>query len=127
MLDRRPSKRSGSFFADARLPSTERAELDDYKGSGYSRGHMAPAAEMPTAAAMAQSFSLANIVPQDAKHNSGAWNRIEQDTRRYIQRAKGDVFVFTGPVYLGSVTHIGPNGVPVPSHLFKLVGPAKPI
>lgn len=74
-------KRAKRFFADARLPSGERAELEDYKNSGYSRGHMAPAGHMPTPTAMAQSFSLANVVPQDAQHNSGAWSKIEQNTR----------------------------------------------
>lgn len=72
-------KRAKRFFADARLPSGERAELEDYK---YSCGHMAPAGDMPTPSAMVQSFSLANVVPQDdAQHNSGAWSKIEQDTR----------------------------------------------
>lgn len=37
----------------------------------------------------ALSFSFANVVPQDSGHNSGAWSKIEQDTRRYIRRAKG--------------------------------------
>lgn len=114
-------KRAKRFFADARLPSGERAELEDYKRSGYSRGHMAPAGDMPTLTAMAQSFSLANMVPQNPQHNGGAWNKIEQDTRHFALRAKGNVYVITGPVFTNDGPRIGANGVKVPTYLYKLV------
>lgn len=113
--------RTDRFFADARLPRAERAELADYRGSGYSRGHMAPAGDMHTTDAMAQSFSLANMVPQNQRHNAGAWSRIEQDTRKYVMRAQGDVYVFTGPVYDDTAERIGDGRVAVPSHLYKVV------
>jgi endonuclease G len=114
-------KRTNKFFADARLPRSERAELSDYKNSGYARGHMAPAGNMPTPQAMAQSFSLANMVPQSMKHNSGPWAQIEQDTRSYAKRARGDVYVITGPVYAKNAPSVGSNHVRVPTYLFKLV------
>ena len=114
-------KRTNRYFADARLPRSERAELDDYKKSGYSRGHMAPAGDMPNVTAMAQSFSLANMIPQAHRHNSGAWSKVEQDTRKYVQRASGNVYVITGPVYTQAIKSIGDNRVQVPDYLFKLV------
>lgn len=114
-------KRTNKFYADARLPRAERAELNDYKGSGYSRGHMAPAADMPTTQAMAQSFSLANMVPQSIRQNSGPWAHIEKDTRRYAGRAAGDLFIITGPVYEDTPEYVGDNQVAVPTHLYKLV------
>ena len=117
----RGQKRASRFFADARLPRGERAELADYRDSGYSRGHMAPAGDMSTPDAMAQSFSLANMVPQDQTFNAGAWSEIEQHTRQYVLRAQADVYVFTGPVFAAQAPTIGPGKVQVPSHLFKLV------
>lgn len=121
LLQVRDQKRSGRFFADARLPRAERAELSDYKGSGYARGHMAPAGDMFSATAMEQSFSLANVVPQNTQQNSGSWAKIETDTRSYVMRAKGDVYVITGPVFEPDGPTIGTNQVHLPTHLFKLV------
>ena len=118
-------KRTDKFFADARLRAAERATLEDYRGSGFDRGHLAPAGQMPTPAAMAQSFSLANIVPQAPQHNQGAWRvSVEDATKKYAARASSDVYVITGPVYVPSIAQskgIGPNQVRVPAYLFKLV------
>lgn len=118
--------RTNRFFADARLPMAERAQLEDYKGSGYDRGHMAPAADMPTAQAMAQSFSLANMVPQARINNQRAWAGLERATRDYVMRAGGPVHVFSGPIYAAPQPQtIGEGRVWVPTHLFKLVYDAK--
>lgn len=118
-------ERTNKFFADARLRSTERATLEDYRGSNFDRGHMAPAGDMPSAQAMAQSFSLANMVPQAPVHNRGVWAKsVEAATRKYAARATGNVYVITGPVYVPNIVQsqsIGPGKVKVPKYLFKLV------
>lgn len=113
-------RRTNQFYEEARLPAHERALLADYRGSGYDRGHNVPAGDMTRERGMAQSFSLANMMPQARQNNQGIWaKRVEEPTRMYIKRAEGDVYVFTGSV--GNAGTIGKSRVTIPSHLYKLV------
>lgn len=128
ILDAKGEQRSNKFFSDARLPSAERATLKDYSGSDLDRGHMSPAGDMDNSDAMAQSFSLANMIPQAPRNNRESWAGIESATRKYVLRAAGNVYVITGPVSVPGVCFISHlsscvigNGVVVPSHIFKLV------
>ncbi len=113
-------RRSNQFYEEARLPISERALLSDYRGSGYDRGHNAPAGDMSNERSMAQSFSLANMMPQARQNNQGIWAKnIEEPTRSYVKRAEGDVFVFTGST--GNSGSIGKSRVTIPAFLYKLV------
>ena len=114
-------ERTDRFYADARVPSSQRADLSDYQGSGYDRGHMAAAANQYSPSGMAQSFALTNMVPQDPTNNRKIWAKLEADVRKYAQRAAGDVFVFSGPLYQNAPHLLGASQVWVPDHLFKLV------
>ena len=73
--------RQGAFHPDIRLPRTDQAQLDDYRRSGYDRGHMAPSGDMPDERAQEQSFALSNMVPQTAALNRGVWEGIELEHR----------------------------------------------
>ena len=111
--------RENSFHAETRLPARERAELGDYARSGYDRGHMAPNGDMPDRDSQRDSFSLANIVPQDGENNRNLWAGIEGAVRK-MAKQEGDLYVVTGPAFLGSdLRKIG--NVLVPTHLYKVV------
>jgi endonuclease G len=113
--------RKDAFHAEPRLPSGSWAELKDYRNSGFARGHMAPSADMATPTAQYESFSLANMVPQDTRNNSGPWKAIETKVRDMA--AAEPLFVVTGPVYVsgGMPRVIGDNRIAVPFKLYKAV------
>jgi endonuclease G len=111
--------RENAFHAEPRLPAGQRAELADYARSGYDRGHMAPNGDMPDRTSQRDSFSLANIVPQDGENNRHLWAGIEGVVRK-LAKKEGDLYVVTGPAFLGSdLRKVGK--VLVPTHLYKLV------
>ena len=99
-------ERTNQFYADPRLARGERAELDDFAGTGFDRGHMANAADQPDQQSMIQSFALSNMIPQDPDNNlKGAWAKAEKDTRKYVRRAAGNVYVFSGHNVCGQASH----------------------
>ena len=111
--------RINSFHAEPRLPRAQRAELSDYALSGFDRGHLAPNGNMPDRRSQRESFSLANMVPQDAENNRHVWSGIEHIVRKMAAR-EGALYVLTGPAFLGaSLRKVG--NVLVPSHLYKVV------
>jgi endonuclease G len=97
--------------------------LDDYKYSGYDRGHLVPAGDMKwSSQAMNDCFYLTNMLPQKQALNSGAWNQLEQKVRNWAIRDSALIIV-TGPVlskYDWNTT-IGDTRVVVPSSMFKAI------
>jgi endonuclease G len=120
LADARETPRVGAFHEEERLPPEDRALLSDYVRSGYDRGHMAPASDMPDPAAEQQSFSLANIVPQTSALNRNLWEGIESVIRRLAER-RGELYVVTGPAYQGTQLQSLKGGVLVPTDTWKAV------
>jgi endonuclease G len=61
----RKLKRHSNFTEDLSIPEMFRSKLSDYKGSGYDRGHMVPAADAKlTDNSYNSTFILTNIAPQ---------------------------------------------------------------
>ncbi len=115
--------RSDDFRADPDLNPGERAELKDYKGSGYDRGHMAPAAAMKwDARAMSESFFLSNMAPQvGIGFNRHIWRSLEGKVRKWTKENE-ELYVVTGPVFASDIPeYIGDNNVAVPTHFYKVI------
>lgn len=112
--------RLDAFHDEDRVPEAQRARLDDYAHSGFDRGHMAPAGDMPSAEAQAESFSLANIVPQNRSMNRTIWAAIEESVRR-LATERGSLFVITGPAFTGTEIPAIKGRVLVPTWIFKAV------
>jgi len=115
--------RSNDFRPDPDLTPGRRAELSDYKNSGYDRGHMAPAGDMRwDPDAMSESFYLSNMSPQIGPGmNRGIWKDLEEKVRTWAIK-RGELYIYTGPVYKDTPKKtIGSNQVAVPTHFYKIV------
>ena len=115
------ASRKNNFREDPDV-KTFSAQLEDYRHSGYDRGHLAPAADMAySESAMSESFLMSNISPQVHAFNAGIWLRLEQ----YVRMLAGEsekIFVVTGPVLeKDSYETIGVNHVAVPEFFYKAI------
>ena len=114
--------RASKFVPDPMVNGRQAVD-QDYKHSGWDRGHHAPAADMKwSKQAMDESFYLSNVSPQNHNLNSGVWKSIEELTRDNAQKYD-KILVVTGPVFtskkgLGS---IGDNRVLIPNAFYKVL------
>jgi len=112
--------RTDNFRSDKSI-STGSAALSDYRGSGYDRGHLAPAGDMKwDYEAMSQSFLLSNMSPQKPSFNRGIWKQLEEQVRTWAEE-KDSIYVVTGPVLSTVDSSIGENQVGVPGYYFKVI------
>lgn len=120
-LEKPWNDRSDIFLPDPDV-KTGSATPDDYKGSGYDRGHLAPAADMAyDPEAMKASFLLSNISPQSRNFNKGIWRELEELTRSWAKKC-GSLYVVTGPVLtFDPKGTIGGNKVAVPAAFYKVL------
>lgn len=114
--------RKGLKFTPDLSVSFPQAEDYDYRGSGWSRGHMAPAADFKwSSTAMIESFYFTNCCPQNLELNSGQWSTLEKKVRDWANRY-GSLTVYTGPIVLDNAYGtIGYNKVVVPDAFFKAI------
>lgn len=94
------NRKGVNFSPDPVVPLQFRSTNQDYWGSGWSRGHMAPAGNNKHCQdSMKDTFYLTNVVPQDIDNNGGYWNRLEIWVRDLTSQYQ-DVWVVSGPLWL---------------------------
>ena len=116
---------------DKFLPDPEVANpvtTEDYKRSGYDRGHLCPAADNKwNEQAMRESFYMTNVCPQDHNLNRGDWKELEEACRDWTME-NGRLYVVAGPVlYRGQHRHTGQSRVTVPEAFYKVVFCPEPL
>ena len=123
--------RTDDFRPDPQLATGLRSELEDYRHSGYDRGHNAPAAVFKrNREAMSTTFLLSNMSPQTPKLNRYIWKNLEEQVRDLVME-EGEAWVITGNVFFNADSQficprefIGPGdekNVAVPTHCFKVI------
>ena len=115
--------RTDKFLPDPDLPEAEAVTTDDYKRSGWDRGHMCPAGDNRWHwRAMQESFYMTNICPQNHNLNRGDWKELEEACREWAQR-EGKIYIVCGPIlYRQRHKTIGrEHRITVPEAFFKVV------
>lgn len=124
--------RSNRFKADPMLQGPK-AYPEDYAGSGYDRGHQAPAGNQTVDPELKQqTFFMSNMAPQRPSLNRGIWKLLEDKTRAWVFQY-GHAYEWTGPIRCSLQTlpppdsrancrkTIGKHEVAVPSYFYKII------
>ncbi len=114
-------KRAENFVPDP-MVATYSATTDDYRGSGYTRGHLVPAGDMAfDETAMQETFYMSNMSPQLRQFNNGVWRELEENVRDWAYKADS-LYVISGPILSNPIKKIGKkNKVTVPSAFYKVL------
>ncbi len=104
---------------------------DDYSGSGYDRGHLAPnhvIASRYGERAQRETFLMSNISPQRPEFNRQIWQRLEAIAEDDLAQRFGSFWVMTGPIFTEHPQHLpGIKRIAVPAAFYKiLIRPARP-
>lgn len=116
-------ERTDDFREDTRLsngPSLSDYKHEDQYHYHYDRGHMAPAGDMNNPVSMSESFLLTNMIPQYPSNNRGIWQELEKYTRR-LSKTRGEIFVFTGPIFENWQPKSYVGKVAVPGFIYKVI------
>ena len=110
------------FFSEDPIIESGSSHYEDYRGSGYTKGHLVPAADRAfSREAMDETFLMSNISPQEYHFNSGIWRELEELTRDWA-RSNEQLYIYAGPIFpKKGIKRIGRNQVAVPEAFYKIL------
>ena len=111
--------RTNAFTADQSVQNGPRP--DDYAGTGYDKGHMAPDGDLSWDQQVEyESFLMTNMSPQAGSLNRGIWKLLETSVRGWVVQGNQSYTIYVGGIYNAQDKKIG-QGVVVPHGFYKIV------
>ncbi|MCF8319626.1 MAG: DNA/RNA non-specific endonuclease [Flavobacterium sp.] len=108
------------FIKDPKV-TTKSAVSDNYKKSGYDRGHLCAAADMRfSKLAFDDTFYTSNVAPQKHNFNDGIWKQLEEKSRYWATKYNG-IYVVTGGILQKGLPTIGFEKVAIPNYFYKIL------
>ncbi|MGF1540355.1 MAG: DNA/RNA non-specific endonuclease [Pleurocapsa sp.] len=112
--------RSDDFRPDSEIPDgCYGVRPNDYRGSGYDRGHMIPSGDRTNSRIdNSATFLMTNIIPQSPANNREVWRELEEYSRKLASRGK-ELYIVAGGE--GQLTAIAEGGIVVPEYTWKVI------
>ena len=108
------------FIQDDKV-RTGSADWRNFKNSGYTKGHLLPAADRKfNIEAYNETFLTSNISPQIYDFNAGVWLRLEEKTRYWAKKYE-ELYIITGGILTDDLKTIGYEAVAVPEYFYKII------
>ncbi len=109
------------YFEQDPLVKTGSADWQNFKNSGYNKGHLLPAADRKfSKETYYETFLTSNVSPQVYDFNAGIWNRLEEKIRYWAQKYE-KLYVVTGGILTDDLKTIGYEDVAVPNYFYKIL------
>ncbi len=112
--------RSDDFREDESLPKNcYQVDENDYRGSGYDRGHLMPSGDRTKSKqANSSSFLMINMLPQNPSNNREVWRELEIYSRKLVNQGF-TLYTFAGGN--GELKRINKGKISVPKYTWKVV------
>ena len=113
--------RKDKFARDPQAAGAQGSK-EDYRNSGWDRGHMAPAGDMKwDTKAMDETYYFTNICPQNHQLNNGDWKELEEKCREWAVKY-GSIHIVCGPIITENVHgRLGENQIVIPDKFYKVL------